>query len=73
MTRLSYDVVGRGEPLLLLSGYAVPASSLEILAAALAERFTVITFDYPGSGSAPSAWLPLTIPSLAARATRPVA
>jgi pimeloyl-ACP methyl ester carboxylesterase len=64
------DVVGQGEPLLLLSGYAVPASSLDHLKAPLAERFSVITFDYPGSGSEPVPKLPLSIPGLAAEAVR---
>lgn len=65
-----YELTGSGEPLLLLSGYAVPASSLDAVKAPFADRYTVITFEYPGSGTAPSPVLPLTIPGLAACAVR---
>lgn len=54
----------------MLSGYAVPAASLALVKAPLADRFSVITFDYPGSGSGRTPWLPLTTPGLAAQAVR---
>ena len=66
---------GEGPPLLLLSPYAVPAASLAGLQNELAERFRVISFDYPGSGRARLPFDvmspgPLTLPSLAASAVR---
>lgn len=63
-------MTGAGEPLLLLSPYAVPASALRLVRAPLAERYTVVTFDYPGSGNARAPILPLTIAGLAASAVR---
>lgn len=65
-----HEIVWSGEPLLLLSGYGVPASSYDGIKAPLAERFSVITFDYPGSGRARPAVVPLSIPGLAALAVR---
>ena len=66
---------GEGPPLLLLSPYAVPATSLVGLQNELAERFRVISFDYPGSGRARLPFDvvtpgPLTIPSFAESAVR---
>jgi 3-oxoadipate enol-lactonase len=65
-----HEVVGNGEPLLLLSGYALPASTLRRVGAALSTRFTCITFDYPGSGSTRAPLFPLSTPGLAASAVR---
>ena len=65
-----HEIIGSGEPLLLLSGYGVPASSYDAIKAPFAERFSVITFDYPGSGRAGPAVAPLSIPGLAAHAVR---
>lgn len=64
----AHAVTGTGEPLLLLSPYAVPASTLDRVKAPFLEHFTCITFDYPGSGVARSPLLPITIPGLAASA-----
>ncbi len=47
---LAYRVRGQGQPLLLLAGYATPARALGPLAAAFAEHFACITFDYRGTG-----------------------
>jgi 3-oxoadipate enol-lactonase len=63
-----HDVTGRGDPLLFLSGYAVPAAALDVVKAPFSSHFSCITFDYPGSGVARPPVLPLTIPSLAASA-----
>jgi 3-oxoadipate enol-lactonase len=65
-----YEIAGHGEPLLLLSGYAMPASCLDTVKAPLIERFSVITFDYPGSGAARPAVVPTSIPGLAALAVQ---
>lgn len=56
---------GTGPPLLLLSPFAIAASSLNGLRDGLSRRFRVISFDYPGSGTASLPTCPLTIPSLA--------
>lgn len=69
-TQPPFDVTGQGEPLLVLSGYGLAASTLAPVIAPLAESFTCITFDYPGSGSAKRPVYPLTIPGLAASAVR---
>ena len=66
----SHHVTGQGEPLLLLSGYAAPATALDVVKAPFSEQFTCITFDYPGSGVARAPVLTLTIPGLAASAVR---
>lgn len=63
-----FTVRGDGPPLMVLSPYAVPASSLDALVESLRARFAVITFDYPGSGTAPLSPWPLTITGLAASA-----
>ncbi len=63
-------MIGAGEPLLLLSGYAMPAATLATVSAMFAGHFTCITFDYPGSGRASAPLLPLTTPGLAASAVR---
>lgn len=61
---------GEREPLLLLPGYAVPASSLNIVHGLLSDRFECFTVEYPGSGNAPTPWLPMTVADLAAHAVR---
>jgi pimeloyl-ACP methyl ester carboxylesterase len=63
-----FEVAGSGEPLLLLSAYTVPAAALNLVRAPLAEHYTVVTFDYPGSGVARAPMLPLTIAGIAASA-----
>jgi 3-oxoadipate enol-lactonase len=56
------------EPLLLLPGYAVPASSLDDVHGHLSDRFECFTFEYPGSGNARTPLLPITVVDLAAEA-----
>jgi 3-oxoadipate enol-lactonase len=56
--------------LLLLPGYAVPASSLDGVRARLSHRFECFTVEYPGSGTARTPWLPLTVADLAVEAVR---
>lgn len=65
-----FEVVGSGEPMLLLSGYTVPAAALRVVTAPLSEHLTMVTFDYPGSGVARAPVLPLSIAGLAASAVR---
>lgn len=69
-TQTPFDVIGQGEPLLVLSGYGLAANTLAPVIAPLAESFTCITFDYPGSGLAKRPIHPLTIPGMAAGAVR---
>lgn len=64
----TYQTRGRGEPLLVLSGYGVRASVLRPVVAQLAERFTCLTFDYPVTGGG-YPFSPLTVPAMAAAAT----
>ena len=66
--RVGYTSRGTGEPLLVLSGYAAPARAMDLILQPLVERYTCVTFDYPGSGEARTPILPLTIADLAATA-----
>jgi len=65
-SQLSYIVRGSGPGLLLAHGSAATVqSSFSTLLGPLAERFTVIGPDYPGSGATPRATKPLQIDTLA--------
>lgn len=52
---LQYDVVGRGEPVLLLPGLGVGGNAWDYQTAALRERCRVITLDLRGSGGSVAA------------------
>lgn len=50
-TRIAYDMQGAGAPLLLISGQGFDRHLWDQFAAAIADRCTVIRFDYRGTGS----------------------
>lgn len=62
-----HQVQGRGEPLLVLSGYGVRARVLRPVVAPLSDHFSCLTFDYPVRGGPLPLW-PLTVPAMAAAA-----
>jgi 3-oxoadipate enol-lactonase len=64
---LRHETHGRGQPLLVLSGYGVRSSALRPVVAPLSEHFTCLTFDYPVTGGR-LPFSPLTIPAMAAAA-----
>lgn len=52
---IAYEVVGSGDPLLLIAGTGYPGATwLPDLVEPLAERHTVVTFDHRGTGRTPS-------------------
>ncbi len=65
---LPYQWVGRGEPLVLISGLGGKGRSWEPFLSTAAGSFSTLVFDLPGSGSAPALPGPVTIRDLA-RAT----
>lgn len=65
---VAYTIRGEGPPLLLLSGYASTAGILQPAARLFAQRFTTITFDYPGAGRSTGVRLPVTTSMLAREA-----
>jgi 3-oxoadipate enol-lactonase len=48
--RMHYEVLGQGDPVLLISGLSAPAAHWALQARALAQHFTVVTFDNRGVG-----------------------
>lgn len=68
--RIWYDRQGRGEPLLLITGFGISAAVFESLIPLYSERFECITFDNRGSGRSAAPRRPTSIPELAADAAR---
>jgi 3-oxoadipate enol-lactonase len=67
---LHHWAVGAGDPLLLVSGFALPAAVLEPVVAPFAQHYQCITFDHRGSGASRGRVLPMTTARMAADAVR---
>ena len=65
-----YERRGQGEPLLLISGFAIPGAVFEPVLAPYEERFNCILYDHPGAGRSRTPLRPISIPELAADAVR---
>jgi pimeloyl-ACP methyl ester carboxylesterase len=66
--RLYYERHGAGEPLLLITGFALSAAIFEPILAPYAERFECILYDPRGAGRSATPMHPTSIPELAADA-----
>lgn len=53
MHRLSHNVLGSGEPLLLVHGMGSASTAWSLIRDELARNFTVVTVDLPGHGATP--------------------
>jgi 3-oxoadipate enol-lactonase len=49
--KISYEKVGKGEPLLLVMGYGLPGAAWAVTLPYFTDRFEVITFDNRGTGA----------------------
>jgi 3-oxoadipate enol-lactonase len=68
--RLWYERRGKGEPLLLVTGFAISAAVFEPVLDLYTERFECVTYDNRGAGRSSSPLLPTSMPELAADAAR---
>jgi len=68
--RLTYRSGGAGDPLLLISGFAVPAAMLEPVVEPLTRCYRCVTFDHRGSGASSPRILPTTTAHMATDAVR---
>lgn len=66
---MAYAVRGTGPPLLLMSGYVIPARSLERVVDRFEDRYTCVTFDHRGSGRSRAPVMPMTTSGMARDAT----
>jgi 3-oxoadipate enol-lactonase len=66
--RLWYERRGRGEPLLLITGFAISAAVFEPVLARYEDHFDCILYDNRGSGRSGSPRWPTSMPQLAADA-----
>ena len=66
--RLHHERRGRGEPLLLVTGFAISAAVFEPVLDAYAARWDCITYDNRGAGRSPAPLRPTSMPELAADA-----
>ena len=66
--RLYFERHGAGEPLLLITGFALSSAIFEPILAPYAERFECILYDPRGAGRSATPLLPTSIPELAADA-----
>ncbi|NTV02856.1 MAG: alpha/beta fold hydrolase [Chlorobiaceae bacterium] len=62
---IAYDILGSGEPLLLIGGFGMTREFWGTLPAALAERFRVIVYDNRGSGESTLPAEPFSIADMA--------
>ena len=65
---LWYERRGRGEPLLLITGFGISGAVFEPVLDRYAERFSCIVFDNRGSGRSQAPLRPTSMPELAADA-----
>jgi 3-oxoadipate enol-lactonase len=68
--RLWYEIHGRGEPLLLITGFTISSAVFEPVLPLYGERFRCITYDNRGSGRSGAPLWPTSMPELAADAAR---
>jgi 3-oxoadipate enol-lactonase len=66
--RLHYERHGRGEPVLLLTGFAISAAVFEPVLEAYTDRFECILYDHRATGRSDGPARPTSIPQLAADA-----
>jgi pimeloyl-ACP methyl ester carboxylesterase len=69
-TRLHVDREGAGEPLLLITGFAISSEVFVPVLPLYAARFDTIRYDNRGAGRSPVPWRPTSIPELAGDAVR---
>jgi pimeloyl-ACP methyl ester carboxylesterase len=65
-----YEDRGSGEPVLVVSGFAVSSAVLDPLVDLWSTRFRCITYDHPGTGRSSKRACPLSTAALAASAMR---
>jgi pimeloyl-ACP methyl ester carboxylesterase len=70
LPQLFYEDRGAGEPLLVISGFALSSAVLEPMAELWSARFRCITYDHPGTGRSSKMACPVSTAGLAASATR---
>jgi len=66
--RLFYERRGAGEPLLFITGFAIPAAVFDPVLDDYAERFECVTYDNRSSGRSSAPLRPTSIPEMAADA-----
>ncbi|HWT24885.1 MAG TPA: alpha/beta fold hydrolase [Solirubrobacteraceae bacterium] len=66
--RLHYERHGRGEPVLLVTGFAISGAVFEPVLGAYTDRFECILYDHRGTGRSGGPARPTSIPQLAADA-----
>src|SRR3954468_3286593 len=67
-TRLYYERRGRGEPVLLITGFAISAAVFEPVLRDYTGRFECILYDHRGTGRSPAPARPTSMSQLAADA-----
>jgi len=68
--RLHYERAGSGEPLLLITGFAISAAVFEPVLPSYTGRFEVVTYDNRGSGRSSTPLTPASMPQFAGDAVR---
>ena len=61
-----YEMVGSGDPVVLVGGLGTDSSFLRPIAKVLAEQFMVLSFDNRGAGQSAKPDLPYTVEMMAA-------